>query len=133
MAKRVLIVDDHGPTVRLIQDVLEQEGFSVITAGNGAECLLAVHRERPDLVILDVMMPVMNGFQTLRVLRENEQTRSLPVIILTIRESQEDVLEGWKSGADLYLTKPFQVAELITLVKRILQSTGPASAELSGL
>ncbi len=121
MAKRVLVVDDHAPTVLLIRNVLEQEGLSVITAGNGAECLLAVHRERPDLVILDVVMPVMDGFQTLRVLRETEQTRELPVIVLTVRESQEDVLEGWKSGADLYLIKPFQVPELVTLVKRVLE------------
>ena len=119
-AKRVLVVDDHPPTVRLIQSVLEQEGLSVITAANGAECLLAAHRGHPDLVILDVTMPVMDGLQTLRVLRENEQTRTLPVILLTIRESDQDVLEGWKAGADLYLTKPFQIGELVAAVKRIL-------------
>ena len=119
-AKRVLVVDDHPPTVRLIQTALEQEGYSVLSAANGAECLLAVHREEPDLVVLDVIMPVMDGFQTLRVLRENERTKHLPVVILTIRKSDEDILEGWKIGADLYLTKPFRVDELVAAVKRIL-------------
>jgi len=126
MAKRILVVEDHPPTVRLIQKALEKEGLSVITAGNGAECLIAVHRDRPDLIILDVIMPVMDGFQTLRVLRENEQTKELPVIILTSRKSDEDIFEGWKIGTDLYLTKPFQLPELIIAVKRILEATAGA-------
>lgn len=122
MAKTVLVVDDHPPTVRLIQNALEQDGFSVITASNGAECVLAVHRDQPDLVILDVIMPVMDGFQTLRILRENAHTKRLPVIILTVRKSDEDVLHGWKIGTDMYLTKPFEVPELVSAVKRILQA-----------
>ena len=122
MAKTVLVVDDHPPTVRLIQNALEQDGFSVVTASNGAECVLAVHREQPDLVILDVIMPVMDGFQALRVLRENNRTKRLPVIILTVRKSDEDVLHGWQIGADMYLTKPFEVPELVSAVKRILHT-----------
>jgi len=120
MAKRVLVVDDHPPTVRLIQNALEQEGFSVISAANGAECLIAVHRDQPDLVILDVIMPVMDGFQTLRVLREDDHTRSLPVIILSIRDSDQDVLKGWRIGADFYLTKPFKLDDLLAAVRRVL-------------
>lgn len=122
MAKKVLVVDDHPPTVRLIQNALEQDGFSVVTAPNGAECVLAVHREQPDLVILDVIMPVMDGFQALRVLRESDRTKRLPVIILTVRKSDEDVLHGWQIGADMYLTKPFEVLELVAAVKRLLQT-----------
>ncbi len=122
--KRVLVVDDHPPTVRLVQKALQQEGLSVITAGNGAECLMAVQQEQPDLIILDVMMPVMDGFQTLRVLRENEQTKELPVIILTSRKSDEDVFEGWRIGTDLYLTKPFQLSDLVLAVRRILEVSG---------
>ncbi|MDH4180361.1 MAG: response regulator [Armatimonadota bacterium] len=121
MAHQILVVDDHPPTVRLIQNALEQEGFSVISAANGAECLIAVHQHRPDLVILDVIMPIMDGFQTLRVLRENKNTKALPVIILTIRDSDQDVIEGWRIGADLYLTKPFQIDDLVAAVKRVLE------------
>ena len=121
-SKRILVVDDHPPTVRLIQNALEQEGFSVASAANGAECLLALHRELPDLVVLDVIMPVMDGFQTLRILRENAQTKHLPVIILSIRDSDKDVLEGWQTGVDLYLTKPFQMDELVAAVKRLVST-----------
>ncbi len=122
MAKQVLVVDDHPPTVRLIQNALEQEGFSVTTATNGAECLIAVHENRPDLVVLDVIMPVMDGFQTLRVLRESAKTKKLPVVILSIRDSDKDVLEGWRVGADLYLTKPFRLDDLIAAVRRVLET-----------
>ena len=140
MPKRVLVVDDHPSTVRLIQNALEQEGFSVITATNGAECLIAVHQDSPDVVILDVMivaggfllrafdvvmlnwtMPVMDGLQTLRVIRENEATKTLPVIVLSVRDSDQDVLDGWRIGADLYLTKPFKLDDLLAAVKRITQ------------
>ena len=116
----ILVVDDHPPTVRLIQNALEHEGFSVISAANGAECLIAVHENRPDLIVLDVIMPVMDGFQTLRVLRENRETKALPVVILSIRDSDQDVLEGWRIGADLYLTKPFRIDDLVAAVKRVL-------------
>lgn len=121
MSQRVLVVDDHPPTVRLMQNALEQEGFSVITAANGAECLIAVHQDRPHVVILDVIMPVMDGLQTLRVLRENEATKALPVIVLSVRDSDQDVLDGWRIGADLYLTKPFKLDDLLAAVKRIIQ------------
>lgn len=121
MPKRILVVDDHPPTVRLIQNALEQEGFSVITATNGAECLIAVHQDSPDVVILDVIMPVMDGLQTLRVIRENEATKTLPVIVLSVRDSDQDVLDGWRIGADLYLTKPFKLDDLLAAVKRITQ------------
>jgi DNA-binding response OmpR family regulator len=121
MPHRVLVVDDHPPTVRLIQNALEQEGFSVIAATNGAECLIAVHQDSPDVVILDVIMPVMDGLQTLRVLRENEATKALPVIVLSVRDSDQDVLDGWRIGADLYLTKPFKLDDLLAAVKRIIE------------
>jgi DNA-binding response OmpR family regulator len=121
MPQRVLVVDDHPPTVRLIQNALEQEGFSVITATNGAECLIAVYQDSPDVVILDVIMPVMDGLQTLRVLRENEATKTLPVIVLSVRDSDQDVLDGWRIGADLYLTKPFKLDDLLAAVKRIIE------------
>jgi DNA-binding response OmpR family regulator len=123
MQRRVLVVDDHPPTVKLIRNALENEGLAVTTARNGAECLLAVDKELPDLVVLDVIMPVMDGFQTLRVLREQNEMKDLPVIILSIRSSDRDILKGLTTGADIYITKPFKIVDLVTAVKRILAVT----------
>jgi DNA-binding response OmpR family regulator len=120
MAKRVLVVDDHPPTLRLIRNALQSEGLVVTTARNGAECLLAVDAEKPNAIVLDVIMPVMDGFQTLRVLRERDETKRIPVIILSIRKEDQDILEGLKIGADIYLTKPFKMTDLVTAVKRML-------------
>jgi len=120
MAKRVLVVDDHPPTLRLIRNALQSEGLAVTTARNGAECLLAVDAEKPNAIVLDVIMPVMDGFQTLRVLRERDETKRIPVIILSIRKEDQDILEGLKIGADIYLTKPFKMTDLVTAVKRML-------------
>lgn len=132
MSKRVLVVDDELPTVRMIQMALEREGMDVATAANGAECLLAVESDQPDLVILDVMMPVLDGFETLRVLREKEETKHVPVIMLTARREDSDVLRGWMSGVDLYLTKPFQMDELVTAASRILAVAGEDAGEAEG-
>jgi len=121
MKKHVLVVDDHPPTVRLIRKALQNEGLRVTAARNGAECLLAIEGDPPDLVILDVIMPVMDGFQTLRVLREREETKRLPVVILSIRSDDHDVLKGLSTGADVYVTKPFKMEEVVLAVRRLLQ------------
>jgi DNA-binding response OmpR family regulator len=121
VANHVLVVDDHPPTLRLITNALENEGIRVRTARNGAECLLAIDTERPDLLVLDIIMPVMDGFQTLRILRENQQHKSLPVIILSIRNDDRDILKGLTTRADMYITKPFKMDELVTAVQRMLE------------
>jgi DNA-binding response OmpR family regulator len=124
MALRLLVVDDDPQVVKIVQRSLEHEGFEVATAYNGAECLLAVGSQRPDLLLLDVTMPVLDGFETLRVLRERPDTRDLPVVMLTARSEGEDVARGLAGGADFYLTKPFQNAELVAAVKRVLETSG---------
>ena len=128
MARQVLVVDDHQPTVQLIRSALEGLGLEVRTAGNGAEALLAVDEEKPDLVILDVMMPVLDGFQTLKVLQESPETRELPVIMLTARSSDIDVAHGWRSGVTSYLTKPFSLDQLVSMVRRVLEAVAPVGA-----
>jgi CheY-like chemotaxis protein len=85
MGRNVLVVDDHLPTVDLIRSALEAEGMQVSTADNGADALLSVSRGAPDLIILDVMMPVMDGFQTLQVLQQSDETKEIPVIMLTAK------------------------------------------------
>ena len=121
MGKRILVVDDHPPMVKLVEDALVRAGFSVATVSDGAECLRKVAAESPDLLILDVMMPGLNGLQVLRALRQREETKDLPVIMLTARKGHGDILDGFMGGANLYLTKPCQMEELVSSVKRMLE------------
>lgn len=122
MAKKILAVDDEKHIVRLVQVNLERQGYEVITASDGKEALQKVEDERPDLVVLDVMMPYMDGFEVLQNLRRNPATREIPVIMLTAKAQDADVFKGWQSGVDCYLTKPFNPMELIAFVKRIFSS-----------
>jgi two-component system alkaline phosphatase synthesis response regulator PhoP len=108
--------------VRLIQVNLERQGYNVVTAHDGKEALEKVASEKPDLVVLDVMMPYMDGFEVLRTLRRNPETAELPVIMLTAKAQDQDVFRGWQEGVDMYLTKPFNPQELLTFVKRIFRS-----------
>jgi two-component system alkaline phosphatase synthesis response regulator PhoP len=119
LAKKILAVDDERHIVRLIQVNLERAGYQVVTAFDGPEALKKVQSEKPDLVVLDVMMPKMDGFEVLKRLQANPETREVPVIMLTAKAQDADVFRGWASGVSAYLTKPFNPLELITFVKRI--------------
>jgi two-component system alkaline phosphatase synthesis response regulator PhoP/two-component system response regulator VicR len=119
MPKKILAVDDERHIVRLIQVNLERAGYEVITAFDGREALQKIEEERPDMVVLDVMMPFMDGFEALKQIRANPMTRELPVIMLTAKAQDQDVFQGYSKGADIYLTKPFNPMELLTFVKRI--------------
>lgn len=121
--RRILIVDDHPPTVQLVKSAVEGLGLQADTAANGAECLLKVHEQRPDVIILDIMMPVLDGFQTLRLLQQSQETSEIPVIMLTARSSDVDVAQGWRSGVTSYITKPFAIDQLMALVQRVLEGT----------
>ncbi|GBC98139.1 Alkaline phosphatase synthesis transcriptional regulatory protein PhoP [bacterium HR17] len=120
--KRVLVVDDERHIVRLVQVNLERQGYEVLTAYDGVECLEKAKAEKPDLIVLDVMMPRMDGFEALQRLKSDPETNHIPVIMLTARAQDRDVLQGYTYGADLYLTKPFSPLELISLVKRVFES-----------
>lgn len=122
MPKKILAVDDERHIVRLVQVNLERAGYEVVTAFDGKDALEKVANEQPDLVVLDVMMPYMDGFEVLQNLRKNPSTRELPVIMLTAKAQDADVFRGWQSGVDCYLTKPFNPMELISFVKRIFKS-----------
>ena len=119
MPLKVLVCDDERHIVRLIQVNLERQGYQVITAFDGKEGLEKVRSEKPDLLVLDVMMPYMDGFEVLKSLRREAETENLPVIMLTAKAQDKDVFEGYHYGADMYLTKPFNPMELVTFVKRI--------------
>jgi DNA-binding response OmpR family regulator len=122
MSGRVLVVEDHGPTARLVQDVLERAGLTVLLARDGAAALQQVQAEQPDLLILDRMLPDMDGLEILRELRQQTETLYLPVIVLTGLKSHGDVLDGWMGGASLYLTKPFAIGELVDAVEKLLDA-----------
>ncbi len=125
MSKTILVVDDQPHIVRLIQVNLEKEGFHVVTAGDGVEGLQRVREVRPDLVILDVIMPRKDGFEVLREIKGDPNLADIPVIMLTVKTHNADIVEGLKEGAELYLPKPFHPKELVSLVKRVVE-TGSA-------
>ena len=125
MAQKILVVDDERHIVRLIQVNLERQGFQVVTAFDGREALEVAKREAPDLIVLDVMMPFLDGFQVLKTLRAGNDgcgaVREVLVIILSQKAEDKDIFEGYHWDADLYLTKPFNPMELVSLVKRTLE------------
>lgn len=122
MAKKILTVDDERHIVRLVQLNLERDGYDVVTAFDGVQALEKVESERPDMVILDVMMPYKDGFEVLMTLKKNPATRDIPILMLTAKAQDADIFKGWASGVDCYLTKPFNPAELLSFVRRIFQA-----------
>ena len=132
MPKKILAVDDEKFIVRLVQVTLERQGYQVVTANDGKEALEKVESERPDLMVLDVMMPYMDGFEVLQTLRRNPSTRDIPVIMLTAKAQDADVFRGWQSGVDCYLTKPFNPLELVSFVNRIFQSMDGGASGADG-
>src|SRR5438094_3219233 len=122
MPKKILAVDDERHIVRLVEVNLQRAGYNVVTAFDGKEALEKVKSEQPDLVVLDVMMPYMDGFEVLRNLKADPSTAEIPVIMLTAKAQDADVFRGWQSGVHCYLTKPFNPMELLTFVKRIFDS-----------
>ena len=120
MAHTILVVDDEPAVVRLVELNLTQEGHQVRTAGDGEAALASIADTRPDLVVLDVMMPKLDGFETLKRLKADPATADIPVIMLTARAQDEDVFEGYGTGAQWYLTKPFAPEELRRVVRHVL-------------
>ena len=117
---RILVADDDPLSIKLLNFRLRSVGHEVIFAVNGGEALEIATREKPDLVLLDIMMPVMNGFQVLRKLKSQEETKNIPVIMLTAKVQEKDIVVGLEAGAADYVTKPFSFAELIARVNRAL-------------
>jgi len=127
--RRILAVDDEERMVRFIRLNLEHDGFRVITAYNGMQAVNKVRSDMPDLILLDVMMPDMDGFEVLRIIRE---TSNIPVIMLTAKGDEDDRVRGLELGADDYMTKPFSPRELVSRVKAVLRRTEPSTSTLHG-
>jgi len=122
---RILVVEDEKHIVELMRYGLEKEGFQVVEANDGDRALEMVHTGRIDLVVLDIMLPGLDGLTVCRLLRQNERTRDIPVIILSARGQELDRVLGLELGADDYITKPFSVRELVARVKARLRRHVP--------
>jgi len=128
--RRILVVDDEERMVRFIRLNLEHDGFRVIEAFNGTKAIDQIRSNLPDLVLLDVMMPDIDGFEVLKIIRE---ISNVPVIMLTAKGEEEDRVHGLELGADDYITKPFSPRELVSRVKAVLRRTESASGTVHGL
>lgn len=123
--RRALVVEDEPEVASLIQHNLERDGWEVTVAGNGLEALDRIRERRPDLLVTDIIMDPMNGFELLASLQRDPDLATLPSIVLTSKTRDADVAMAYELGTSLYLTKPFRPEELVTLARRI---AGPASA-----
>lgn len=127
MAKKILVVDAERHTVRLVEKYLRQAGYEVVTAYDGREALDKIESEKPDLMVTEIVLPILDGFEVLKALRADRKTAEIPVIALTCKGRDADIFRGWQAGFECYLTKPFSDNELITFVRRALDTSGGAS------
>jgi len=118
---RIVVVEDDPDTQEILRFNLDLEGYHVDAFEDGEEALEAIFRAPPDLIILDLMLPGMSGWDIARALREEPHTRDVPILMLTARSSEEDIVRGLKRGADDYLTKPFRLRELLARVEALLR------------
>lgn len=121
MAKKILIADDEPNIVISLEFLLRREGYEVVVAQDGVEALAQVRAERPDMAILDVMMPHRNGFEVCQDLRQDPEFKDLRIMMLTAKGRDTEVSKGMALGADVYMTKPFSTKELIAKVKALIE------------
>ena len=119
--EKILVVDDIPVNIQLLDKQLSSSGFNIVIARNGEEALTQVDAEKPDLVLLDVMMPKLDGFETCRILKSNNKTNYIPVIMVTALNEMEDKIKGVEAGADDFITKPFNKHELLVRLKSLLR------------
>lgn len=126
MTRKILVVDDTKNVQALLSDYLGGQDFEVLTASDGREALEVVHHTYPDLILLDIMMPNMDGYQFISHLRRES---NIPVIMITARQQEADIIRGFELGADDYITKPFRLRELLVRMRAVLRRAAPKEAE----
>jgi len=119
--KRILVVDDEQDLVRAVQIRLEHAGYEISVAYDGKEALEKARKEKPDLILLDLMLPKMDGYKVCRMLKFDEKYKNIPIIMLTARAQESDQKLGLETGADAYLTKPFQHEVVLAKIKELLK------------
>ena len=129
MAKEILIVDDEPNMVVPIQFLMEQEGYRVMIAERGKDALDLIYQYKPDLVLLDIMLPGIDGYEVCEIVRLNPNFRKVKIIFLTAKGREEEIAKGLALGADAYITKPFSNTELVAKVKELLEKTNEEAGE----
>lgn len=126
MKRKLLVVDDTRNVQLLLSDFLEGQNFEVLTASDGLEAMALVHTTQPDLILLDIMMPLMDGYQFISQLRKESST---PVIMITAKQQEVDIIRGFELGADDYITKPFRLRELLMRIRAVMRRAGTLEAK----
>jgi len=123
MPKEILIVDDEPSIVVPIQFLMEQQGYSVLVAENGEDALDLIYKYKPDLILLDIMLPRIDGYEVCEIVRLNPEYRGIKIIFLTAKGREVEIAKGLSLGADAYITKPFSNTELVAKVQELLDNT----------
>ena len=123
MAKKILVVDDEIKLLTVIQKRLESVGYEVVTAKDGGDGLKKAHAENPDLIILDLILPILDGYQICSILKHDTVNKKIPILMFTVRSQKQDMDEGMRVGADVFMTKPFKHEELLAQVAELLKKT----------
>lgn len=124
---KILVVDDEPDVLRMLQVVLGRRGHSVLTAATGMEGLVTAQGERPELILLDIMMEGMDGWEVLKLLKLEQGTRTIPVVMLSARVEPRDKIRGLQEGAVDYITKPFSVRAMMETIEAVLERSPPAA------
>ena len=120
VAKRILVAEDDPVTRRFVVSLLEERGYEVLVAENGEHALEAATLSRPDLIVSDLVMPYRDGYEVLRAIRNDDRVKHTPVLILSMRDHEEDIVRGFEQGADDYVVKPFNAREFVSRVRKLL-------------
>ena len=131
MSRKVLVVDDNLDSTMILRSILEGHGFAVAVAHSGAEALAQLEREVPDAILLDVMMPEMSGFEVLKRVKSAHATSNIPVIMVTAKMQDDDVMSGYQCGADYYITKPCTAKQLLYGLGLVLGRADAGSAAMA--
>ncbi len=129
MPKEILIVDDEPSIVVPIQFLMEQQGYSVLVAENGEDALDVIYKYKPDLILLDIMLPRIDGYEVCEIVRLNPEYRNVKIIFLTAKGREVEIAKGLALGADAYIIKPFSNTELVAKVKELLDTTNENRGE----
>lgn len=121
IAKRILVAEDDPVTRRFVVSLLEERGYEVLVAEDGEHAIATAATAQPDLIVSDLVMPYRDGYEVLRAIRTDERLKNIPVLILSMRDHEEDIVRGFEQGADEYIVKPFNAREFVSRVRKLLE------------